>query len=140
MSRATKIIPRDLPKDFDALVRMHPPRAIGDEVEYENTQEIIDALTCIAKPTKGQADYLQTLVILFSDYESNAHAIDTSDLSPLEMLKHFMEQHGMNASDLGRLLGERSLGPKILNGNRELSKAHIRKLADHFSVPADLFV
>ena len=140
MSRATKINLTDLPRDFDALVRMYPPRAISDEVEYDNMQEMIDALTCIAKPSKGQADYLQTLVILFSDYESKAHAIDTSDLSPLDMLRHFMEQHEMSASDLGRLLGERSLGPKILNGNRDLSKAHIRKLADHFGVSADLFV
>jgi antitoxin component HigA of HigAB toxin-antitoxin module len=46
----------------------------------------------------------------------------------------------MNASDLSRLLGEPALGSKILNGNRELSKAHIRTLADRFKVRADLFL
>ncbi len=40
----------------------------------------------------------------------------------------------MNVSDLGRLLGDRSLGPKILNGDRALSKAHIKLLAKHFNV------
>ena len=51
-----------------------------------------------------------------------------------------MAARDTNASDLGRLLGERSLGPKILSGQRELSKAHIRKLADHFGVSAGLFL
>lgn len=45
-----------------------------------------------------------------------------------------MEDRGLTASDLGRLLGERSLGPKVLNGDRALSKAHIKILAKHFRV------
>jgi antitoxin component HigA of HigAB toxin-antitoxin module len=46
----------------------------------------------------------------------------------------------MNASDLGRLLGQRELGPKILNGARSLSKRHIRKLSEYFGVTADTFL
>jgi antitoxin component HigA of HigAB toxin-antitoxin module len=50
-----------------------------------------------------------------------------------------MDEHGMNESDLGRLLGDRSLGHRILSGERELSKVHIRVLAEHFSLnPAAL--
>jgi antitoxin component HigA of HigAB toxin-antitoxin module len=50
-----------------------------------------------------------------------------------------MEEHGMNESDLGRLVGDRSLGHRILTGQRGLSKAHIRTLAEHFSLdPAAL--
>lgn len=72
-------------------------------------------------------------------YEEQTEKIG-KDLGPLDILRHLMAEHEMNASDLGRLLNERSLGPKILNGTRELSKAHIRKLAQHFGVPADLFL
>jgi antitoxin component HigA of HigAB toxin-antitoxin module len=46
----------------------------------------------------------------------------------------------MNESDLGRLLGERSLGHKILKGDRQLSKAHIRRLSDYFKVDAGAFL
>lgn len=46
----------------------------------------------------------------------------------------------MNASDLGKLLGDRSLGSRILNGQRGLSKNHIRILAGHFSVSPALFL
>jgi antitoxin component HigA of HigAB toxin-antitoxin module len=46
----------------------------------------------------------------------------------------------MTSSALGELLGHRSLGSKLLRGKRQLSKTHIRILADHFKVRADLFL
>ncbi len=140
MPRIVKRLPRILPGNFDELVRQHPPRPIHDEVSYENSQEIIDSLTSLPKLTRGQREYLETMTILFSAYESQRHAIDTSDLLAVDVLKSLMDEHGMSASDLGRLLGERSLGVKILNGDRELSKTHLRKLAEHFGVRADLFL
>jgi hypothetical protein len=42
----------------------------------------------------------------------------------------------MTDSDLGRLLGDRVLGSKILRGERTLSKDHIRKLRERFKVNA----
>ena len=41
---------------------------------------------------------------------------------------------------MGRLLGNRALASLILNGHRQLSKAHIRKLANHFKISAALFL
>jgi antitoxin component HigA of HigAB toxin-antitoxin module len=129
-----------LPTEFEELVRMHPPRPVHDEIGYETAQEMIDSLTSLPTRSKGQAEYLETLTILFSVYEQEAHAIQTSGLSPLAVLKRLMEAHDMSASDLGRLLGERSLGVKILGSQRELSRAHIRKIAQHFGIGADLLL
>jgi len=140
MPRVTSPVAAKLPADFESLVRMLPPCAISDEVAYRNSQEMIDALTCIEKMSPGQAQYLETLTILLADYEDQHHAIDASDIGPIEVLRALMEGHGMSASKLGEMLGERSLGSKILNGGRKLSKAHIRTLADHFKVSADLFL
>jgi HTH-type transcriptional regulator/antitoxin HigA len=77
---------------------------------------------------------------LVGAYEDVHHAIDTSDISGLDSLKYLLEQNSMTASDLGNLLGNRSLGSKILRGERELSKAHLRILADRFKVDAGLFL
>jgi antitoxin component HigA of HigAB toxin-antitoxin module len=46
----------------------------------------------------------------------------------------------MTASDLGRLLGNRTLGAAILAGRRALSKTHIKKPAEHFGVEPGLFL
>ena len=140
MPRVSGTLPKKLPSEFSELVRLHPPCAIHDKVAYRNTLKVVSALVDAPELSAGQGEYLQTLAILVEAYEREHLPIDTSVVSGLDALRFLMEAHGMNASDLGRLLGERSLGPKVLNGRRELSKAHIRRLADHFKVQADLFL
>jgi len=129
-----------LPAQFDALVRLFPPRAIKDEADYDNTIEMLDWLTSTPRRTLDQDRYLETLSILVEAYEKEHHAVDISHLTPLDMLRHLMEQQGMNGSRLGDLLGNQALGSKILRGERQLSKRHIKILAEHFDVDAGLFL
>jgi HTH-type transcriptional regulator / antitoxin HigA len=138
MSLKGHISASSLPADFKSLVRMYPPCAIHDDVAYENTQEIVDALTNLPKRSAGQDKYLETLSILMAKHEEQTERIG-ENVTPLDVLRHLMEEHQMTASDLGRLLGERSLGSKVLSGNRSFSKSHIAKLAAHFGVSPELF-
>ena len=58
-----------------------------------------------------------------------------------EILQHLLEEHGLAAADLSRILGgSRNLGAMILRGDRNLTLAHIRKLAAHFHVGSELFI
>jgi HTH-type transcriptional regulator/antitoxin HigA len=130
-----------LPGRFEDLVQLMPPQAIQDDVHYENTVEIIDQLMAVRKLTKGQTLYLETLVQLVQAYEAEHHAIDTSGISGLDSLKHLLEENGMNASDLARLLDVHpSMGSKILRGERSLTVEHLRKLCDRFKVNPRLFM
>lgn len=108
-------------------------------IEYEHAVEMIDRLAVLATRTADQDDYLETLTALVERYDDVHHALDTT-ASPVDMLKYLCEQNGMNASALGELLGNRSLGSKILRGERQLSKEHIRRLAERFAVSSDLFL
>jgi len=59
----------------------------------------------------------------------------------LDSLKYLLEENGMSAADLSRILGaSRNLGAMILRGERQSSLAHVRTLAKHFSVSADLLL
>jgi antitoxin component HigA of HigAB toxin-antitoxin module len=51
-----------------------------------------------------------------------------------------MRESGMNASGLGKLLGDRALGYRVLKGERNLSKTHIKILSDYFKVDAGSFI
>jgi len=51
-----------------------------------------------------------------------------------------LEENNMSGSDLGRLLGNRTLGSALLSGKRKLSKTHIKILAERFRVDASLFL
>jgi antitoxin component HigA of HigAB toxin-antitoxin module len=114
--------------------------AIMDHADYDNTAEIVGRLAVISKPAKGQRQYLDTLVQLIEAYDAEHNSIDTSGIKPLDLLRSLLADHEMTASDLGRILGNRELGSKILRGERKLSKTNIRKLATHFKLSPAAFI
>ena len=130
-----------LPTTFAALNALHPLRPIRDAANYDNAVEIVDRLAVLDRRNADQEDYLATLATLMSKYDDEHYAADLSRLTPLATLRYLLEHHGMNGSQLGELLGNnRSLGGKILRGERQLSKAHIRILAERFKVSPALFL
>jgi antitoxin component HigA of HigAB toxin-antitoxin module len=57
------------------------------------------------------------------------------------MLRSLMDERGMSAADLGRLLDvHRSHAARILRGKRALTVDHLRVLAENFHVRPDLFI
>jgi len=128
----------DIPDIYADLVGLFMPRPLHDEVDYRNALAVLDAMAGF-EMNADQEDYFEAIATFVEKYEAEHHAIDDSKLTPVELLRSLMDEHGMSESDLGRLLGDRSLGHRILSGERELSKAHIRLLAEHFSLnPAAL--
>lgn len=136
---ATKAEFRRLPKVYGELVARLPPRPIHDEVDLANAAEMIDRLAGFDL-NSDQEDYLEALSTFVEAYEAERFPIGDSRIEPLEALKALLAEHDMTASDLGRLLGNRTAGAALLAGRRSLSKAHIRKLAEYFKVEPGLFL
>ncbi len=129
-----------LPHDYASLCHLLPPRPLHDRVDFENVSEITDAMAG-HKLTSDQEDYFDLLCRLIEDYEKQHAQLDLSKVTALDALQHLLEAHEMSAADLARLLGvHRTLGAMILRGERKLTLAHVRTLAKHFSVSADLFL
>jgi HTH-type transcriptional regulator / antitoxin HigA len=128
-----------MPRNYRGLVTMYMPRAIHDQVDYDNTIEIIDALAG-HDLTDEQELYLDTLSTLVEAYEEEHHAINTRGLSPLEALKFLLEENDLSVTDLGNLLGERTLGSKILRGERKIGLTYARILAKRFAVDMGVFL
>jgi antitoxin component HigA of HigAB toxin-antitoxin module len=128
----------EFPTEYAELVVMFPPRPIHDAVDYANTMEIVMAMAGHTL-TGDQEDYLAILseIILLHDRE---HDRPRQRGTPLQRLQYLIKEAGVTASDLGRLLGNRGMGSLYLSGKRGLSKANIRKLAEHFKVRADYFL
>ena len=51
-----------------------------------------------------------------------------------------MSANGLTQADIGKLIGSESAVSMFLNGQRELSKAHIKALVARFRVDAGLFL
>ncbi len=136
---ATHIGFTQLPKTYARLVALLAPRPIHDDAELDNTLEIIDAMAGFDL-NADQADYLDAISTFVEAYEQQRFPMTETFDTPLKALKALLAEHGMSASDLGRLLGNRTLGAAILSGNRGLSKTHIKKLAEQFKVAPGLFL
>ena len=67
--------------------------------------------------------------------------MEAPQITALEALQHLLDARRMNAADLARLPGvHRTLGGMILRGERKLTLNHVRTLARHFGVSADVFL
>jgi len=131
--------PETLPSDWKSLVEqlylLRPIRAEGD---YNRVVQIAGRLAAKTELNKDQTDYLESLVTLIEAYEKKRMRHTRRD--PIGNLNFLVEANGLSRSDLGRILGQRQLGSKILNRTRNLSKTHIRTLAKYFSVEPSLFI
>jgi len=128
----------DIPKTYAQLVGLLMPRPLHDEIDYNNALSVLESMAGFDL-NDDQEDYFDAVATFVEKYESERHAVELGPLPPVELLRMLLEEHEMSESDLGRLLGDRSLGHRILSGERELSKAHIRTLAERFALnPAAL--
>lgn len=134
----TRIIPKKWDELVSSFLRLRP---IRNDATHEKAIAILKAIALLPDLNKAQSDYFEVLSDLVVKYENKHWAIDTSDVSAIDILKSFIEDHEMTASDLGRLIGnDRTLGHKILTGKRKLTTDQIKILSNKFKVSTDLFI
>lgn len=126
-----------IPKVWNDLVIFLKP--IHTKSDYDKDIHVLDELVGRTDLTKDQKDFVESLSILVEAYE-NEHEPIKENNDPIETLKFLLEANNMNRSDLGHLLGSRSLGSVIMNRKRGLSKKHIKILSERFSVSPSLFL
>ncbi len=126
-----------IPEEWNDLAIYLKP--IHSKRDYKKAIQILDGLAGRTDLNKDQEDFVESLSILVESYE-NEHEQINENKDPIETLKFLLEANNMNLSDLGNLLGSRSLGSLIMSRKRQLSKKHIKILSSHFSVSPNLFL
>ncbi len=134
----TKLKFKTMPKDYSKLLALHMLRPLHDKVDYKNALEVLDALAG-QRLNADQDDYFEALSLIVEAYES-AHLPTLPAVTGVSLLKHLLEENQMSAADLAKVLGvDRSLGVRILNGERNLTLEHIKKLKERFHLPVEVF-
>ncbi len=80
---------------------------------------------------------LALLEQLVEEYDDK---IEVPKAEPYKIVLYLMERQGLRQADMLPIFGSRSVASEVLNGRREISKAHARKLAAYFGLSADLFI
>jgi len=89
-------------------------------------------------PTPEEQVLSAMLSVLIQNYDDGHHELPQTTTD--RAIRLLMEERNLKQSDLLPIFGSCSVASDVINGKREPSKAHIRKLADFFHVPADLFL
>ena len=129
-----------LPIDYLGLCYRYVPRPLHNAADYAAACRAIEPLMGFADHlTTDQADYIEAVSSFIEAYDKMR--VKWPKSNPLDTLTFLLEQHEQTAADLSRLLGaDRSLGPKILRGERRLTLDHIRTLAEHWNIEPGLLV
>ena len=114
-----------------------PVRPIRTEADYEAALAEIDHLLD-APEGSAAAEGLELFSILVEAYEEAHHPIDPPD--PIDAIHFRMEQQGLNRRDLEPYIGSRARVSKVLNRQRPLTLAMIRRLHRGLGIPTDSLI
>jgi len=109
-------------------------RLIKTEEEYNEALARMEELFDVKSNSKyfDEAELLMTLIEV---YESKNYKIEAPD--PIEAIKFRMEQMNMKRVDMAKYFGTRGRVSEILNKQRTLTLAMIKKLHHEFGIPAE---
>lgn len=119
--------------------RVSPLLTIRNEREYDaaikRLNSLLDEVGANERhPLFGLLDTLGTLI---HAYEETHYPMPKQ--SGADMLRYFMEEHGLSQSDLAEI-GTQGVVSEILSGKRELNLRQVRALADRFHVSPAVFI
>ncbi|GIK99509.1 MAG: hypothetical protein BroJett029_37180 [Alphaproteobacteria bacterium] len=109
---------------------------IQNERDLKAAQTLVATLGGSRKP--ADVARLRAQALLLQAYETTRWP--ARRVSPAELIRYAMEQHGLTAADMAPILGTRSRVSEVLNGKRSLTLAMIRRLHVRLGLPADLLI
>ena len=124
--------------EYVALVRAFPLVSIRDDGHLDEAVAVIHCLLDRTERTPAEEAYLGALTDLVETYE-DAH-VHIPATSGIDALHYLMEENGLTQADLVPQFGTRSIVSEVLAGKRPLALSHIRRLAERFGLPAEVFM
>ena len=128
------------PTKYAKLLATALPKVIETRLEFDRSVALMEQLDRRGESGESlspEEDALRALLEqLIQAYDDK---IELPPVSPLQILTYLMEQRGLRQADLLPVFGSRSVASDVLNGKRDLSKAHIRGLAKFFHVSPEVF-
>lgn len=116
---------------------MQPIRPIRNEADYELALQEIDR--CLdAASGSPERDQLEVLTVLVDDYEAKHHSISPPE--PIAAIEFVLEQRGLSRKDLEGVIESSGRISEVMNKQRSLTLAMIRKLVETFDLPAEVLI
>ena len=109
-------------------------------IENERDARAARALVAALGGSRKRSDAarLRAQALILEAYETARWP--AAPVTPAELIRYAMAQHGLSPADMAPILGTRSRVSEVLNGKRPLTLAMIRRLHRRLGLPAELLI
>lgn len=123
-------------KQFNTMETIKPIRT---KTDYKHALKRIDDLI-LKNPKKNSAEYdeLDVLGTLVASYEDIHFPISAP--TPIETIKHIMEENGLKPKDLVPYFGSKGIVSEFFSKKRQLTLRTIKLLHEAFDVPYESLI
>jgi HTH-type transcriptional regulator/antitoxin HigA len=116
----------------------YQPKPITNDIENESAIALAEKLEHKDNLSAEEITLLELLYVLIEQFEKDNYPIIEG--SPLDMLKHLMEENHLKQENLVGIIGSRGVVSEVINGKRNISKNQAKALANFFHVDVSLFI
>jgi len=126
-----------LTANYAALLSETRPEVVRDDKQNQVYIRRLEELTSKKSVTRAEEKLIELLAVLIEDFEAKHYPVP--DASPVNVIRHLMEAHGLRQKDLVDIFSTESIASEVLNGKRELTREHIKRLSARFGVSPAVF-
>ena len=126
-----------LTANYAALLSETRPEVVRDDKQNQVYIRRLEELTSKKSVTRAEEKLIELLAVLIEDFEAKHYPVP--DASPVNVIRHLMEAHGLRQKDLVDIFSTESIASEVLNGKRDLTKDHIKRLSVRFGVSPAVF-
>jgi HTH-type transcriptional regulator/antitoxin HigA len=125
--------------EYAALLSSTLPAVIRSEAENERYIAVLQELDRKGnRMTAAERRMAELLTLLIEDFEEKHYALKAS--RPVDVLNELMSANNLKQKDLVDVFGTPSIVSEVLNGKRQFTTEHIRRLSRRFHVSPEVFI
>jgi len=124
--------------EYARLLAQTLPSVIHTEDENERFIATLEKLERRSRNwSQAEAKLAELLTLLIENFEDQNYKLKAA--TPTEVLCELMESNGLKQKDLVDIFGAESTVSAVLNGKREMTREHIKRLSRRFHVSPEVF-
>lgn len=125
--------------EYAALLSSTLPAVIRSEAENERCIRALEELDSKgSRLSAAERRLAELLTLLIEDFEERHYVLKPAD--PVTVIDELMAANGLKQKDLLDIFGTPSIVSEVLNGKRQLTTEHIRRLSRRFHVSPEVFL
>jgi HTH-type transcriptional regulator/antitoxin HigA len=124
--------------EYARLLAQTLPSVIHTEDENERFIATLEKLERRSRNwSPAESKLAELLTLLIENFEDQNYKLKAA--TPTQVLCELMESNGLKQKDLVDVFGAESTVSAVLNGKREMTREHIKRLSHRFHVSPEVF-